>query len=150
MVDDTSLCVPYYWGGSLIVSQINFQLAVIWHFILAVKTVKDGKKEKACDLEIAFLHSLKTQCSKNLDRDTMTFAKLQCSKEIEETVIKTNTGTWILAGSPAVPSSVFEIIVFLASVFKCTAQSLLSYPYKFWRKRKKIYKIKIEQNIANL
>lgn len=101
---------------------------MIWHFILAVKTVKDGKKEKACDLEIAFLHSLKTQCSKNLDRDTVTFAKLQCSKEIEETVIKTNTGTWILAGSPAVPSSVFEIIVFLASVFKCTAQSLLSYP----------------------
>lgn len=61
VVDDTSLCVPYYWGGSLIVSQIDFQLAVIWHFILAVKIVEDAKKEKACDLEIAFLHSLKTQ-----------------------------------------------------------------------------------------
>lgn len=42
----------------------------------------------------------------------MTFAKLQCSKEIEETVIKTDTGTWILSGSPAVPSSVFGSLSF--------------------------------------
>lgn len=61
----------------------------------------------------------------------MTLAKLQCSKEMEETMIETFIGTWMLAGSSVVPNSVLRPVVFLGSVFEGTAQGLLFYPLQF-------------------